>query len=234
MGSLRARPQEHRWLPAVIPLVVHANPDGRSWNKPTDLADLIDVDPATREARGDLLPSFRFLLDDLTVQAVSALCARDLTPAARVLLVALKLATKNKHLGVELLPVAPDLNALVAAPGGTETLAWVATYIMKVGETPAADLKPLLDQLGPDAKGGHHDNRGTTSRRRRSSGRSPRTRRDITRDTDAEIRARANRDRQHSAQCGCSAIESLDHPGADCGQHRRGLRGVAHLDRTLM
>ncbi|WP_245721978.1 Rpn family recombination-promoting nuclease/putative transposase [Nocardia crassostreae] len=139
-------------LPAVIPLVVHASPDGRSWSKPTELADLIDVDPVTREALGDLLPRFRFLLDDLTVHVVSALCGRDLTPASRVLLVILKVAAKNKHLGMDLLPVVEDLNTPISAPGGIDTLECVATYIMKVGETPPADLKPLLDQLGPDAK----------------------------------------------------------------------------------
>lgn len=63
-------------LPAVVPLVVHASPDGRHWNTPTELTDLIDIDPATREALGEHLPRFRILLDDLTAYG-SPHCAHE-------------------------------------------------------------------------------------------------------------------------------------------------------------
>ncbi|MCP9624627.1 Rpn family recombination-promoting nuclease/putative transposase [Nocardia otitidiscaviarum] len=59
-----------RMLPVVIPLVVHASPDGRRWEVPTELSEVIDIDPATRDALGACLPRFRFLLDDLTAQSV--------------------------------------------------------------------------------------------------------------------------------------------------------------------
>lgn len=139
-------------LPAVIPLVVHASPDGRRWDTPTELSELIDVDPATRQALGEYLPRFRFLLDDLTVHAVSALCARDLTPTTRVLLVLLKVAAGNRRLAAEMLPLVEDLLALVSAPGGIEALECVVTYILSVGETSVTDLGPVFNQLGPNAK----------------------------------------------------------------------------------
>ncbi|MFE2996405.1 Rpn family recombination-promoting nuclease/putative transposase [Nocardia sp. NPDC059246] len=40
-------------LPVVIPMVVHAGPNGRRWNKPTELADLISIDAGARTALGD-------------------------------------------------------------------------------------------------------------------------------------------------------------------------------------
>jgi hypothetical protein len=50
-------------LPAVIPLVVHHNRP--PWTGPTDIRQLLDLDPDTAEAVGDYLPQLRFLLDDL-------------------------------------------------------------------------------------------------------------------------------------------------------------------------
>lgn len=139
-------------LPAVTPMVVHAHPHGRRWHTPTELADLIDIDPATRDALGAHLPRFRFLLDDLTACDVPTLRARELTPAARVMLVLLKIAAGNQHLDADLLPLLGDLRALLAAPGGTNDLECVVTYILTVGETSCTDLGTVIDRLGPHAK----------------------------------------------------------------------------------
>lgn len=139
-------------LPVVIPLVVHASRDGRRWEYPTELSELLDIDPETRDALGDLLPRFRFVLDDLTIAPVSALCERALTPAARVLLVLLKIAAGNRSLAIEMLPLVQDLQMIVSAPGGIEVLEWVVTYILSVGETSDTELGPVFNRLGPDAK----------------------------------------------------------------------------------
>ncbi|WP_405485248.1 Rpn family recombination-promoting nuclease/putative transposase [Nocardia sp. NBC_00511] len=154
-------------LPAVIPLVVHASPDGRRWDSPTELAELIDIDPATRDALGEHLPRFRFLLDDLTADEVPAIHARDLTPAARVLLVLLKTAPGNKHLDTQLLPLLGDLQTLLTGPGGIDDLECVVTYILTVGETSCSDLGPVIDRLGPLAK----EVIVTTAQRLRAEGR---------------------------------------------------------------
>ncbi|MFD6351048.1 Rpn family recombination-promoting nuclease/putative transposase [Nocardia tengchongensis] len=139
-------------LPAVVPLVVHASPKGECWTKPTELAELIDIDPDTRDALGDHLPSLRFLLDDLTTIDVAALRARDLTTQARVMLVLQKIAAGNKHLGEDLLALVEDLLTLAAAPGGTAELECVVTYILTVSEIGESDLDPLIDRLGPHAR----------------------------------------------------------------------------------
>ncbi|WP_157387233.1 Rpn family recombination-promoting nuclease/putative transposase [Nocardia terrae] len=139
-------------LPVVIPLVVHASRDGRRWECPTELSELLDIDAATRDALGDFLPRFRFVLDDLTVTSVSALCARDLTPATRVLLVLLKVAAGNRSLAIEILPLVRDFQAIVSAPGGLEVLEWAVTYILSVGETSDTELAPVFHRVGPHAE----------------------------------------------------------------------------------
>jgi hypothetical protein len=79
---LREHP-DAKTLPAVVPVVVHSNHTGRAWNAPTELADLIDLDPAARDTLDPYLPRLRFLLDDVAVLDLPALMTRNLTPAAR-------------------------------------------------------------------------------------------------------------------------------------------------------
>ncbi|NNH72336.1 hypothetical protein HLB23_21155 [Nocardia uniformis] len=81
-GFLTQHVHTHRstTVPAVLALAIHAGPDGRRWSYPTELSELFDLDPATREDLGEYLPRFRILLDDLTVHDVPALRARHLTP----------------------------------------------------------------------------------------------------------------------------------------------------------
>ncbi|GAB2533295.1 Rpn family recombination-promoting nuclease/putative transposase [Nocardia heshunensis] len=148
---VREHPDSEK-LPVIVPLVVHASPDGRRWNVPTELSELLDIDPATRAALGDHLPQFRFLLDDLTKLELSALLDRNLTSPTRVLFVLLKIASGNKHLGEDLLPLVDDLEAMLAGPDGEADFECVVTYILTVGETRKSDLGPLINQLGPRAR----------------------------------------------------------------------------------
>ncbi|MBF6081392.1 Rpn family recombination-promoting nuclease/putative transposase [Nocardia cyriacigeorgica] len=139
-------------LPAVIPLVVHASPRGHSWRAPTEVADLIDLDPATRRDLTPYLPRLRFLLDDLTAVDLTELRARAATPTVRVVLTLLKLAPGNPHLDIDLQPLVSDLRRIISAPGGLDDLQSILTYIFGVGDTIDTDLAPLIDQLGPQAK----------------------------------------------------------------------------------
>ncbi|WP_067840935.1 Rpn family recombination-promoting nuclease/putative transposase [Nocardia lijiangensis] len=141
-----------RTLPAVVPLVVHSNHTGRPWTAPTELSELIDLDPATRQALSPYLPRFRFLLDDIAALDLPALRARDLTPATRVMLVLHKIAPGNTRLGSDLLALTDDLRSILDGPNGTHELQCVASYILIVGDTQEADLEPLIDRLGPRAK----------------------------------------------------------------------------------
>lgn len=139
-------------LPAIIPLVVHNSPRGRRWSAPTELAELLDVDPDTRTALGPYLPRLRFLLDDVTKIDLDALRRRELTSAARVLLVLQKIATGNTGLDRAMLDWLDDLRALGEGPDPVGVYRMVFTYLLKVGEATEADLAAVAEQINPRAK----------------------------------------------------------------------------------
>ncbi|MGW0182058.1 Rpn family recombination-promoting nuclease/putative transposase [Nocardia sp. NPDC003345] len=139
-------------LPAIIPVVVHNTGHGRPWADPTELADLLDLDPAARAALDPYLPQLRFLLDDISATDLTALRERDLTPATRVLLVLQKIAPHNKGLGRDMLDWLEDLRALESGPDPLGDYVTVLTYIMTVGDTAETDLATVFEQLGPRAK----------------------------------------------------------------------------------
>ncbi|MFB8004106.1 Rpn family recombination-promoting nuclease/putative transposase [Nocardia sp. NPDC056000] len=146
---LRKTPGARR-LPVVIPVVVHCDPQGRRWSAPTELSDLLDIDPGARAALGDCLPRLRFVLDDLGATDVAALRARQLTEVTKVLLVTLKIAPGNRQLGHDLLPLARELQVLIEHH--PREFDQVVTYLWGVGQTDLAGFAPLIDQLGPRAK----------------------------------------------------------------------------------
>lgn len=139
-------------LPAIIPLVVHNTAAGTAWSAPTELSDLIDVDAATRDALGPCLPRLRFVLDDVAVLNPAALRERDLTSAARVLLVMQRIAPKNAALGRDMLDWLDDLRDLESGPDPVGDYLAVLTYAMAVGEAKEEDLASVFGRLGPRAK----------------------------------------------------------------------------------
>jgi predicted transposase YdaD len=79
VGVLRTHRREHphdRYLPLVIPVVIHA--DHRPWLSPLDVRELFDLARIPAELRF-LLPSCRYLLDDLHQQDPQQLRQRALT-----------------------------------------------------------------------------------------------------------------------------------------------------------
>ncbi|MEV0709781.1 Rpn family recombination-promoting nuclease/putative transposase [Nocardia aurea] len=154
-------------LPAVLPLVVHSNGTGRRWNAPTELSELIDLDPAARAALAPYLPRLRFLLDDVAALDLPALLARDLTPATRVMLALHKIAPRNTDPRSDILKLIDDLRVLASGPDGIAELQVVMTYILLVGDFAEADFDLLIDRLGPRAK----EALMTTAERLRAEGR---------------------------------------------------------------
>ena len=146
---LRDHPRTRR-LPAVIPLVVH---QGRSrWTSPAQLAELIDLDPAARQAAQAYLPRLEFLLDDLARVDGEQLRDRGLTPPTLITLLLLKTAAGNPRIAAELRPWADQLRAVLDQPGGGEAFIALLTYIELVSEAPAGELRDLAASLGPDAE----------------------------------------------------------------------------------
>jgi hypothetical protein len=80
-------------LPLIIPVVVHQG--HRPWTAPTELSQLIDIDPATAAAAAEFLPTFRYLLDDLARIDPAELQARPLTPAVRLTLLVMHAAPRR-------------------------------------------------------------------------------------------------------------------------------------------
>lgn len=146
---LREHPQAIR-LPAVIPLVVHH--DRRRWTGPTQLRDLLHLDPDTAEAARAYLPEFQFLLDDLACVDEHTLRVRPLTAPTRVTLLLLKIAAGNPRLAEDLQPWVDELRAVLARPGGLDEFTSLLRYIEVVGEAPADQLHKLVSQLGPQAE----------------------------------------------------------------------------------
>jgi predicted transposase/invertase (TIGR01784 family) len=146
---LRDHPRARR-LPAVISLVVH---HGRSqWTSPVQLLDLIDLDPAAKQAAQAYLPRFEFVLDDLADVDGQQLLSRGLTPAALITLLLLKTATDNPRVPAELRRWAGQLRGVLDQPGGGEAFIAILTYIELVSEAPASELRDLAASLGPDAE----------------------------------------------------------------------------------
>ena len=137
-------------LPAVIPLVVHHN--RRPWTSPTQVLDLLDLDPRVADAVREHLPRFQFILDDLTGLDERALRARPLTPPVRITLLLLKIAAGNSRLADDLQRWADDLRAVLDWPGGVEQFVALLRYIELVGEAPTDQLHKLIAALGPEAE----------------------------------------------------------------------------------
>jgi hypothetical protein len=146
---LREHPRARR-LPTVIPLVVH---HGHSrWASPVQVADLIDLGPAAKEAARAYLPRFEFLLDDLSGVDEDQLRERPLTPLALVTLVLMKSAPGNPGIVAGLRPWAGQLRAVLDQPSGGEAFIALLTYIEHVSEASAGDVRDLAVSLGPDAE----------------------------------------------------------------------------------
>jgi hypothetical protein len=61
-------------LPAIVPVVLHHG--SRAWSAPRSLHELVNLSPEALAAIADVVPSYRYLLDDLAVQPVEALVRR--------------------------------------------------------------------------------------------------------------------------------------------------------------
>jgi hypothetical protein len=107
--------------------------------------------PAKKEA-SPYLPQFEFLLDDLPGTDGPQLRARKLTPPALITLLLLKTAAGNPAIPAELRPWADQLRAVLDQPGGGEAFIAILTYIERVSDAPASELRDLIASLGPDAE----------------------------------------------------------------------------------
>jgi len=146
---LRQTPKA-RQLPAVIPLVVYYA--RKRWTAPTQMLDLINLDPAEKKAAERYLPRFEFLLDDLTRVSDSQLLDRQLPAPALMTLVIIKIAPGNRNVAAELRKWKPQLRAVLDGPDGYQEFIALIIYTERVSEAPASELHELAASLGQDAE----------------------------------------------------------------------------------
>lgn len=136
-----------RTLPLIVPIVIYQG--DRKWAAPTDVADLLEVDAATRTELGGLLPRVRFELDDLTILDDAELAARPLTPATRITFVGLRRAPGDTDVTRWLVDWTDDLRAVGADSGGRHLVVFWE-YVMTVSKTPVERVAEFSATLGPE------------------------------------------------------------------------------------
>lgn len=130
-------------LPAVLPLVLHHSPGG--WTSPTDFHALLDLDDATFPLIAAHVPSFRFLLDDVSAETDDALRARAMTALGRLVLFCLRHAREPGRFGHEIARWLGLIAEARDAPGGAEALLLIWRYIVTANNP--ADPQELVKQL---------------------------------------------------------------------------------------
>jgi len=146
----REHPKAKR-LPAIIPVVLY---NGETpWKEARDFTELLDIEAALRDHLLELLPRFRFLLEDLSEKEDEALRLRSVGALVSITLLALKNARHREDFEGVLLSCAALLHEVNQAPTGREALNAIASYILEVSETVKAETlgQVLARTIGKEA-----------------------------------------------------------------------------------
>jgi hypothetical protein len=138
-----------RRLPAIIPVVLYH--DASAWSAPRSLHELIALSPEALAACAELIPNFRFLLDDLALEPVEALSARTMSALGRIALVCLARARHSPDLLAELERLAALIDEVLQAPDGAAAFSAIFSYILEVTDQSPDNIEHFAQQLGPKA-----------------------------------------------------------------------------------
>jgi predicted transposase YdaD len=149
-----ARFPKAKRLPAIIPIVVYHG--ATRWRAATSFLELLDVDEDDRAELAPFIPTFRFLLDDLTQATDATLRARRITAFGRLVLWLLKRARDQRpeHLLHGLVAWGEVLREILRAPNGAAALELALRYIIEVrSDVAPKELPALVGQgAGPEAE----------------------------------------------------------------------------------
>ncbi|MCR1786501.1 Rpn family recombination-promoting nuclease/putative transposase [Nocardioides carbamazepini] len=135
-------------LPLIVPVVVHSG--RRRWNAATDLGELIDRSSASDGSADGLVPSWRYLLDDLAMVDDQALRQRPLTDQARLAFVAFRLPASEDAVA-RLAGWREDVRRALDEPGGRGFLhAWF-TYVWATTDHPLESIVGFAETVGQQA-----------------------------------------------------------------------------------
>ncbi len=146
---LRNNPNAVR-LPVILPLVLHHSPEG--WTSPTEFHALLDLDADVFPLVAAHVPSFRFLLDDLSAETDEALRARVMTALGRLVLFCLRHGREPGRFVQEIARWLGLLAEARTAPGGREALQLIWRYIVTANNPvdPQGLVKQLLGVVGKE------------------------------------------------------------------------------------
>jgi predicted transposase/invertase (TIGR01784 family) len=128
-------------IPAILPVVLYQGP--QRWEAATDLLGLIDLPPDLLAVVREHLPSFRFLLDDLSQQPDEALRDRQAGPLGTLALLLLRHARDERERFLAFLHTVTDLlNGLEDRSDQVR----VFSYILEVVEVTVQEIEASLGE----------------------------------------------------------------------------------------
>ncbi len=143
---VRRHPRAKR-LPAILPVVVHHSP--RGWRAALCFEELLDLDADALRALRPIVPSFRYLLDDLSAARSEDVRGRVLTALGKLTC----LAMSRARVEPDLLPLLAECHDLLIeaadADSGVAALAGLIRYILSISQTDPDAAVELCKQLGP-------------------------------------------------------------------------------------
>ncbi len=140
------------WPPPIVPIVLYHG-EGR-WNRSTQFADLFELPADLAKAMAPHMPSFSFLLDDLSTLPDEELKRRELTARAMLILAALKHGTKTDMHPEFWVVWQEPVRTLLAEKGGPDELRTVLGYLLQVNtELDQEQLGDVMQKhFGPEAE----------------------------------------------------------------------------------
>ncbi len=123
-------------LPPIVPLVLHHSSSG--WTQSTSFHDLIAPPLTELPEIAELVPSFRFLLDDLSRQSTEDLLGRPQPAGVLAVLWALRDARNGPRMLDGFPAFGPALVGMSAGPGGLQAMIRWLSYITDVVEAPTS------------------------------------------------------------------------------------------------
>mgnify|MGYP002784331607 CR=1 FL=1 len=146
---LTERPEGARWAPPVVAVVLHHSREG--WRRAPELASVFS--PETQALLGDLLPRFRFLLDDISDADAATLSRRASHSLATLCLLALSSSRTWDRLVAAVPYMRRAVQALPGTPEHREALArlWRYLYIALAEPVDRETVRSILHAIaGPE------------------------------------------------------------------------------------
>jgi hypothetical protein len=154
--AMRRRQPRLRWLPPVLPIVIHH--DRRGWTASTELSELVDVTGLAPEVAAEVLalqPRFRFLIDSSVRRTEAELRGLALSWLGKLTLAALQFVARRDPVDVTAAIVrwADVARSVLKAPSGHEAFAAITSYILMTTTLEPEDFGMVVEQqVGTEAK----------------------------------------------------------------------------------